>query len=160
MESRKVDMTKKMQYILNMRPPLNPNALFSEGTDNYRIPSEPVAGDEVTIRFRTQKNNVDEVYLVSGSLRQKMEVAYTCRGFDYYETKITVGEEIFRYHFEIIYGLSVCYFNNQGALPYIEERMDFEIYPGYSTPDWAKGAVMYQIFVDRFRNGDLTNDTV
>ena len=160
MEIRKVDMTKKMQYILNMRPPLNPNALFSDGTENYRIPQEPAAGEEVTIRFRTQKNNVDEVYLVSGSLRQKMEVAYNCRGFDYYETKITVGEEIFRYHFEILYGLSVCYYNNQGALPYIEERMDFEIYPGYSTPDWAKGAVMYQIFVDRFCNGDPANDTV
>ncbi len=26
------------------------------------------------------------------------------------------------------------------------------------TPDWAKGAVMYQIFVDRFYNGDPTND--
>ena len=52
MDIRKVDMTKKMQYILNMRPPLNPNALFSDGTENYRMPQEPAAGEEVTIRFR------------------------------------------------------------------------------------------------------------
>ena len=39
-----------------------------------------------------------------------------------------------------------------------EERMDFEIYPGYETPDWAKGAVMYQIYIDRFYNGDKSND--
>lgn len=32
------------------------------------------------------------------------------------------------------------------------------IVPGFSTPEWAKGAVMYQIFVDRFCNGDPTND--
>ena len=32
------------------------------------------------------------------------------------------------------------------------------IQPGFSTPEWAKGAVMYQIFVDRFYNGDPTND--
>ena len=159
MDARNVELMKKMQYMLNMRPPLNRNALFSDGTENYRKPSEPHPGDEVTFTFRTQRNNVDEVYLVSGELKQKMEVAYSCRGFDYYETRMTMGEEIFRYHFEILYGLNICYYNNQGALPSKEERMDFEIYPGYSTPDWAKGAVMYQIFVDRFNNGDPTNDT-
>ncbi len=30
--------------------------------------------------------------------------------------------------------------------------------PGFSTPDWAKGAVMYQIYMDRFCNGDPYND--
>ena len=39
-----------------------------------------------------------------------------------------------------------------------EERLEFEIYPDYDTPQWAKGAVMYQIFVYRFCNGDPTND--
>lgn len=32
------------------------------------------------------------------------------------------------------------------------------IRPGFKTPDWAKGAVFYQIYVDRFCNGDKTND--
>ncbi len=27
-------------------------------------------------------------------------------------------------------------------------------------PDWAKGAVMYQIFMDRFCNGDASNDVL
>ena len=30
--------------------------------------------------------------------------------------------------------------------------------PGFFVPDWCKGAVMYQIYVDRFCNGDPTND--
>jgi glycosidase len=29
---------------------------------------------------------------------------------------------------------------------------------GHATPDWAKGAVWYQIFVERFRNGNAAND--
>ena len=41
-----------------------------------------------------------------------------------------------------------------------EGRMDFEIYPGFDTPRWAKGAVMYQIYVDSCLNGDPTNDVV
>ena len=36
----------------------------------------------------------------------------------------------------------------------------FGIIPGFHTPDWAKGAVMYQIFVDRFCNGDPSNDVL
>jgi glycosidase len=30
--------------------------------------------------------------------------------------------------------------------------------PGFSAPAWAKGAVIYQIFPDRFRNGRASND--
>ncbi|AGB42005.1 glycosidase [Halobacteroides halobius DSM 5150] len=30
----------------------------------------------------------------------------------------------------------------------------------YQTPDWAKDAIIYQVFVDRFRNGNPNNDKV
>ena len=147
-----------MQYILNMRPVFNKDALFSDGTEHYRTPAEPKAGDEVMIRFRTQKNNVDKVYLVSGGVRKRMSISETSNGFDYYTVKVRIGEDVFRYYFEIQYGWVVCYYNNQGISMHHEERMNFEIYPGFDTPDWAKGAVMYQIYVDRFYNGDPTND--
>lgn len=40
------------------------------------------------------------------------------------------------------------------VLPY-----DLIVYKaGYKTPDWMKNAVIYQIFPDRFYNGDTTND--
>ena len=29
---------------------------------------------------------------------------------------------------------------------------------GFETPDWMKNAVIYQIFPDRFYNGDTSND--
>ena len=67
MEYEKADIKKRMQYILNMRPVFNKEALFSDGTEYYRTPAEPKAGDIVTIKFRTQRNNVDSVYLVARS---------------------------------------------------------------------------------------------
>lgn len=158
MERKDVDIVKKMQYILNMRSVLNKNAFFSDGTEYYRTPAEPREGDEVTIRFRTQRNNVDAVYLVCDGKHIEMEVTETAKGFDYYSTRITMGSKVSRYHFEIIYGSLTCYYNTQGVRMEYEERMDFEIYPGYETPDWAKGAVMYQIYIDRFYNGDKSND--
>ncbi len=41
MERKDADVMKKMQYILNMRPVLNTEALFSDGSDYYRCPSSP-----------------------------------------------------------------------------------------------------------------------
>ena len=160
MEYEKADIKKRMQYILNMRPVFNKEALFSDGTEYYRIPAEPKAGDTVTIKFRTQRNNVDSVYLVSQEQRVQMEICGTENGFDYYSAQVTIGADIFRYYFEIQYGWVTCYYNNQGVCMKHEGRMDFEIYPGFDTPKWAKGAVMYQIYVDRFLNGDPTNDVV
>ena len=47
-----------------------------------------------------------------------------------------------------------------GITKEIDEHYSFGIVPGFHTPEWAKGAVMYQIFVDRFCNGDASNDVV
>lgn len=160
MEWENEDITRKMQYILNMRPVLNKDAFFSDGTRYYRNPAEPKTGETVMISFRTQKNNVDAVYLVSGGKKRRMKIYKTVKGFDYYADRIVMPDEVFRYHFEILYGWVNCYYNQQGVCTEREDRDDFEIYPNYQTPDWAKGAVMYQIFVDRFCNGDPTNNVL
>ena len=82
MERENTDVTKRMQYILNMRPVLNKDALFSDGSEYYRSPAEPKPGESVSIRFRTQRNNVDMVYLVYEGRKQKMELRDTSNGFD------------------------------------------------------------------------------
>ncbi len=43
-----------------------------------------------------------------------------------------------------------------GSTP--SERFTAPIEPKLPTPDWAKGAVWYQIFPERFRNGNPSND--
>ena len=59
-------------------------ALFSDETGRYRIPSEPGAYEEVTIRFRTAKGDVSCVYLIHGNAEWKMELAESDDWFDYY----------------------------------------------------------------------------
>lgn len=39
----------------------------------------------------------------------------------------------------------VCYYNKLGVTRELQEMYSFGIIPGFHTPDWAKGAVMYQI---------------
>ena len=153
--------SEKMQlYIDNMTPVLNKRALFSDGTKMFRNPSEPMPGDDVTIRFRTARENVDTVTLIWGKTRVPMEKKETDKRFDYYEAVVNVGNEKIDYYFEIATGRFVCYYNKKGVAYEVQEWYNFNIMPGYKTPDWAKGAVMYQIYVDRFCNGDPSNDVL
>lgn len=158
MTHKNIDMKKKMRYILNAGAVFNKDALFSDGTEYYRNPPEPKSGETVEIRFRTEKENADAVYLISSAEKQQMQRYQTLNGFDYYVAKIIMPDNMFRYYFEIHFSENVCYYNEQGVCMEPPKEMMFEIYPDYQTPDWAKGAVMYQIFVDRFYNGDSTND--
>ncbi len=147
-------------YILSMRAVFNIRALYSDTTSNYLSPEEPEPGEEITVRFRTAKNNVDVVLLVSGSKRFVMTKTETERHFDYYETRMEVSDKKIAYHFEIISGALKVYFDSRGAVTDPNEYYDFVVFPGFSTPEWSKGAVMYQIYVDRFCNGDNTNDVL
>ena len=66
MNTASKDYLQKVQkYVMQMRPVFQTNALFSDETRNYVEPMEPKPGETVTIRFRTGKNNVDEVYLIN-----------------------------------------------------------------------------------------------
>ena len=155
-----VDARKVQEYVANMRPNFNKRAVFSDETENYRSPVEPEPGDAVSIRIRTKKNNVDFVYLVSPDGRKQMNLIESRDGFDYYGIVLKVGTKAIHYYFEIISGKIRCYYNKSGVTREIDEHYSFGIVPGFKTPDWAKGAVMYQIFVDRFCNGDPSNDVV
>ena len=152
------NMQKIQEYVTNMRPAFNKRAVFSDETESYRMPFEPKTGDTVKIRIRTKRGNVDMVCLVSGQEKKKMNLVETRDGFDYYETKLLVGTETIHYHFELFSGKVHCYYNRFGIVKDLDEHYAFGIVPGFETPDWAKGAVMYQIFVDRFCNGDPTTN--
>ena len=92
---------KLRQYVLQMRSVFKPNALFSDETANYVTPMEPDPGDIVTIRFRTWKDNVDKVYLVSNDRHLAMEYEKSEGDFDYFKIRLVMPEESIHYFFEI-----------------------------------------------------------
>ncbi|MBO5987029.1 MAG: alpha amylase N-terminal ig-like domain-containing protein, partial [Lachnospiraceae bacterium] len=153
-------MTFDLRYIASMRPVFNLKALFSDTTEHYVSPAQPMGYDQVTIRFRTARNNVDVVYLVIKGQKNAMTKVETVDDFDYYAYVLQLENEKVTYHFEIRTGTLVAYFDVRGLANEPNEYYDIPIIPGFHTPDWAKGAVMYQIYVDRFCNGDPTNDVL
>lgn len=141
---------------------LNKDALFTDETDSFRFPSEPEEGDEVVLLFRTAANNADVVsYIEAGSSSgSAMIKTDTDNLFDYYEYRLKTGSSPIKYCFSVRKGDELCYYSRLGPVGQYPDAGWFTIVPGFSTPNWAKGAVMYQIFVDRFCNGDHSNDVV
>lgn len=156
----KYELNQIQNYIMQMRPILRKRALFSDGTADYRQPAEPGRNEKVTIKFRTAKDNVDVVWLCHGGEKLEMTRCETEGEFDYYAVTVQLKEEAYYYYFEVGTGMLDCYFDRYGVTRDIRPQYHFCIMPGFATPGWAKGAVMYQILVDRFYNGDKSNDVL
>ncbi len=162
--------------------------LHDSRSDLYRVPLGAVPiQTTVTLRFRTAADGVDSVTaLVMDDFQQTQTalpmavVATTPDGYDLWEAALDVGKTptIYHYSFLISGGGDVLYYEddtrpgeagafypaNEGGpgaaytqspgLPYQITVYD----PGFYTPEWMRNAVVYQIFPDRFRNGDPSND--
>lgn len=137
---------------------MNKNALFCDGTSDYVIPAEPGIHEKVRLRFRTARDDAQEVCLISGGEALQMQKVSSGEVFDYYETEVQLTDTMFVYYFRIKSESEELCYHRCGVSEHPVEYYNFRIMPGFSTPAWAKGAVMYQIFVDRFCNGDPSND--
>ena len=60
-----LNQSQKVQlYTTSIKPMLNDLALFSDGSISYRIPQEPSIDEDVRVRIRTERENVETVFLI------------------------------------------------------------------------------------------------
>ncbi len=137
---------------------MNREAIFSDGTTEYVNPWEPEAGDKVILRIRVAHGEQPNVFLVTKNDETAMTLDEVGQVFDYYRATILISDWTFSYIFRIEKDGEVVYFDRYGLTEERRFHYAFMIVPGFKTPEWTKGAVMYQILVDRFYNGDKTND--
>ena len=149
-----------MIYEGNYREIPGQNAFFSDTTEDYVTPSQPDLYEKVTIRLRTVKEAAQSCFLLTEgrSLRMKKTESDEC--FDYYSVQFEVTATPLRYIFEIYVNGRIIQYTRRGIRNTIRAVDWWHIIPGFHTPAWAEGAVMYQIFVDRFSNGDTSNDVL
>lgn len=139
---------------------INVDAIFSDESENYRDPVSPDINEKVSVKIRTGKDDLDEVYVLFGGESYQMDRVESDGYFDYYEGSFICGESRDSYYFKLVKEDRVYFYNKQGLVKTVNSDYNFVVIPGFRTPDWAKGAVMYQIYVDRFYNGDKSNDVV
>lgn len=139
-------------------------SIYSEGSGMFLNIRNPKIGDQLRIGIRLFRDSpVDKIYLRytrNGEEKiEQMKPGGEKGKFVTYRKSITVNQPLIKYHF-IICTNEKCYFYNQaGLFEYvINEDNDFKIVADYEEPDWVEEAIFYQIFVDRYFNGNREND--
>lgn len=139
---------------------INAEAVFSDETENFIIPTEPSDDEQVTIRLRTASHNVDSVFLIMDEKEVEVSIIRNEKPFDYYEFVFDKIPKKVSYYFKITKKERVYFYNKKGLMNEVLHDYNFNIIPNWKMPEWSKSAVMYQIYVDRFNNGDKTNDVM
>ncbi|MCL4562134.1 MAG: alpha-amylase family glycosyl hydrolase [Chloroflexi bacterium] len=153
----------------------------------YRTPGGAVpAGTPVAIRFRTFHNDVTGVkmrlYDINAGAQQILDMTLAASDVSCYQAGLENDSCDFWsivlpndnpnnlwYRFIITDGTKTVYYaDNTPALDgglgspsdtVIDNSYALMVYdPGFAAPDWARNAVIYQIFPDRFRSGRANND--
>jgi glycosidase/fibronectin type 3 domain-containing protein len=153
----------------------------------YRTPGGAVpAGSSVKIRFRTFHDDVSSVklrvYDLNTSSQQILEMSRVASNVscyqaslasetcDFWQATLTRAQpDNLWYRFIVADGTSTAYYADDTAaldgglgaptataVDWSYALMFYD--PGFTAPSWAQNAVVYQIFPDRFRNGDRKND--
>ena len=139
-------------------------ALFSDTSENYCSPCEPEPGETIRVTFRSAREDRLKVEFVNADEDEAvlMFETGTDRYFRYYEILADVGMQPLTWYFRLTdeeTGASLFY-DRAGTADKKRENCLFRVFPGYKVPGWAKGAVMYQIFVDRFASGSRHNNVL
>lgn len=146
-------------------------AIFHRSTDNYVY----LLDDQtLQIRIKTKHNDVNTVSLIMGDpyiwsngqwqySKMPMNLVGNDGLFDYWETEAFVATNRLRYGFKLSSSTEEVIYTEKGFYDSIPEDSDYYFCFPYlhenelfQAPKWVKDTVWYQIFPERFGNGDPT----
>ena len=140
---------------------MNIESIFSDETIEYVSMQSLKNRQNIRIQIRIFKDDKPDIILVDH--RDGSEVVMSklrsSEHFDFYYADLE-DRDYLKYYFKIIDGKNTLFFTRFGITDYLKEDALFEYNKNFTLPEWAKGALMYQIFIDRFNRGDETNDVV
>ena len=139
-------------------------SIHSDGTDDFLNNPSPKIGDKIKVRLRMVENpSVKHVLILSFpdgiEHFEEMSVLKTEHGLVYYEAELEISENRLQYQFYIVCDDIIYYYTQNGITTYIPDHTyDFVILADYEQPEWVRDSVFYQIFPERFCNGNPEND--
>ncbi|GFR39563.1 neopullulanase [Insulibacter thermoxylanivorax] len=149
---------------------MNLEAIFHRTGDNWCYMYDR---DTVHIRIRTKRGDMERVDVYAGDKydfeqtlqRIPMTVFASDALFDYWQAEVTTPHRRLQYYFGFTSGGRTIYMTEAGFMneppsgvtgvfeyPFLHESDMLD------PPEWVKHAVFYQIFPERFANGDPSND--
>lgn len=119
-------------------------------------------GGWLTLSLRTRPNDLKAVFLKAGNRRYPMTVVSRDEIYARYSTQIAWNRtQDLAYTFELQDGAKTQTFGANGLSlsPQAKSfRLSAKEFKPFVVPTWVEQSVLYQIFPDRFANGDPTND--
>lgn len=138
---------------------INRQAIFTDETEEFKQPYQPVTGDKVTLILRTLINDVNKAYaIINGKERVMKKLPRKGETLDYFKVTFTCPKKTVSYFFKLVDDDDEVYYNRLGTVNNNQTEYNFFFVPNQRVPDWALGRVFYQIFTDRFCNGNPDND--
>ncbi len=135
-----------------------------DGSDLYLSNPYPALGEKVTVRLRVSVHApVRQVYLRTAPDGEQrltpLQPAQPTPPVRWWEGTIEVTESRMPYRFLLVADDGVWWYNAYGVTAAIPtDNHDFILLADYPAPDWVLESVFYQIFPDRFANGNPAND--
>ena len=139
-------------------------SVYSDGSAAFVSNPAPQLFETVTIRLRMYEDAPVQYVILratpnGGELKVDMRKASIEHGFVYWECPLRMDENRMCYHFYIVSGEQIFFYTQKEITTYLPEHSyDFQLVADYVQPAWVKHAVFYQIFPERFCNGDPGND--
>ena len=137
--------------------------IFSQVSSEFVTPIFPKEGEEVTISITFAKElKVDECFLVTNKngVNNRIAMQKKEKGNAYVAT--TEAEYLpatLRYYFVFLINKRYYYFSKRKCDVFAPPAKDqFVIKSNLDMPLWIASSTCYQIFPDRFYNGDKSND--
>ncbi len=140
------------------------SSIHHSGSSRYINPQLPRLGDKVTIRLRSALTPALQQVLLRTApdgeqhyaALQPVNQAKACQ---WWAITIHLSMPVTSYRFLIITDEGAFWYNSAGLFSYNPtDANDFKLLADYQAPDWVKGSVFYQIFPDRFGDGDPSNN--
>ena len=139
-------------------------SVYSDGTAEFVSDPSPKLSDTVQVRIRMYEDApVRHVLLRSipnGAERlQQMQIVKKERGLVYYEAPLQINESRVQYQFYLVCDDVVYFYTQKEITTYVPDHTyDFVLLADYVQPQWVRDSVFYQIFPERFCNGEPGND--
>lgn len=139
-------------------------SVHSDGTAAFVSNPAPALFETVKIRIRFYADAPVKYVLLrsipNGAERlDEMYVLKKEHGLVYYEAELKMTQKRMQYQFYLVCENVVYFYTQKEITTYVPDHTyDFVLMTDYTQPAWVKDAVFYQIFPDRFCNGDESND--
>jgi alpha-glucosidase len=139
-------------------------SIHHDGSQRYVEPQALHLGEAVTIRLRAHTQAPIERVLLrtcpdgeqSFVEMQPRDENAVCR---WWEAALTVTMPLTGYRFLLFTNDGVWWYNGSGLQRHVPTDLeDFKLLADYAAPAWVRDTVFYQIFPDRFADGDPANN--